>query len=107
MFKEFYEQHGRNLIFEIKDVMGEESIKALPFEKNITDLLVRAFQDDSFNTFTEEECILITKEFVEPVAYKDIDIEKYDVFYSSVRVGCQMLWQKMPHRMHNIVYGNN
>ena len=106
MFKEFYEQNGSNLIFWMRDVMTEEEIEKLPVGRNITELLVHAFTAGNFNAFYEEECLLLTKEFVEPVAHRDIEIDKIDVFYSSVCEACQTLWENMPQRMRNIVYGN-
>ena len=103
-YKEIMMEHGGYLIYEMKDVMNEEMVKRLPLIPKCTDLLVRAFNAGNFNDFTEEECIYILKEFVEPVGHRDYDIEKIDVFYNGVVIACLTLWKKIPLNLRNRLY---
>lgn len=103
-YKEIMMEYGGYLIYEMKDVMNEEMVKSLPLIPKCTDLLVRAFNTGNFNDFTEEECIYILKEFVEPVGHRDYDIEKIDVFYNGVVIACLTLWERIPLTLRNRLY---
>lgn len=97
--KEYLCQTGDGLLLFMRDVLTENDVKKLPFKIELKDLILRAIIDNSFESFDEDMSILFLKEFVMPIAYRDIDLSKIDSFYSSLTGPCVQIMKEIPIEM--------
>ena len=91
---------------DIDDVMDENDIKKLPISERCAEILCPAVSNRTFEGITEEDAGIVVKEFVEPVAYGDINLLKLDSYYGEVQNCCIKLWRDLPLDMKNKIYGN-
>lgn len=99
-------EKGKDLLFWMYDVMNENDIKKLPISERCTEILCPAVSNRTFEGITEEDTGIVVKEFVEPVAYGDINLLKLDSYYGEVQNCCRKLWFDLPLDMKDKIYGN-
>lgn len=105
-FKDYLLLNGNSLIFWLRDVMAPTETKRVCTSFSCAELLKRVITEGDFASLTEEECIILFKDFIEPVTYKDIDLMSIDPFYSEVHNSCGKLWLDLPKGMVDFIYGN-
>lgn len=105
-FKEYLLSNGNSLVFWIRDVMAPNETRPVCFTVECSDILGRVISEGSFESLTEDECIVLIKEFIEPVTFKDIDIVSIDPFYFNIHNCCGELWLSLPSKLKSIIRGN-
>lgn len=106
MFLEELEKNGKSLAVFLNDVVYPELLAKIPVEESVKVILQKLIKDVSFANVTEEEAKALYKKFIEPVAYKDIDLCALDPFFFSVVESCQIIWKNSPDELKKVVYNN-
>lgn len=113
---EIFNNEFRFLIRVILDFSAtfKEDIEKLPVSKKCKSLLSKVVKksindgSDNYNDFTDEELIFLIKEFIEPVAYNDINIEDIQPFYADIHNDCLKIWRELSSEFKNkYIYENN
>lgn len=106
MFKDYLVKNGIMLIVYLQDVMVDSDLSKVCYSVQCEKVLEKIIKYGTYEGLTEEECVLLFKDFIEPVTYKDIDICSVDPWYVEVHNQCGNLFTNMPRDMVNTIYGN-
>lgn len=106
MIKEYLVANGNNLLLCLQNFVSIEASKDICASLQCANVLANVIQDNSFEYITEEEAILLCKDFLDAVTYKDIDIMAKGPFYDKVYNACGMLWNFAPSKIRRAVYEN-
>lgn len=105
-FKEYLLLNGDALALWLNDVVRPVDARSICHSESCSEILKGVITERGFRNLTEDDCIILFKDFIEPVTYKDIDLMSKDPFYSEVHNSCGELWIGLPRGMVNYIYGN-
>lgn len=94
----------KSLIFFMRDVFTVEELRQLPFSLKCRELLEKAYTNSTFNGIDEEDATLLFYEFIEPIAARDIMLERINPIFIGIQDSCLSLIKNMPISLRNQIY---